>query len=98
MLTTAKSKVALLGSDDVVKNLNTFYDEHGVLDSEKAVLAFFKIVNAMRRDLSGNSNADLSVLNNSSFALFFGSFRDLRPKSVNPALNGFNLALKICKL
>ncbi len=66
-LTQAKSRVVLIGSDNVVKELHGFFTEFGVLNSEKSFDAFSKIVAEMRIDLSGKSTLASNILAESLF-------------------------------
>ena len=67
-LTQAKSRVVLIGSDDVVKEIHTFFTKHGVLNSDESFSAFSRIVSAMRSDLSGKNTLSSSLLSESLFA------------------------------
>ncbi len=61
-LTQAKSRVALIGSDEVVSAVNQFWKNHGSLDSDEAFRSFSLIVAAMRKDLSGKNTLPDNVL------------------------------------
>lgn len=66
-LTQAKSRVVLIGSDKVVKELHCFFVEHGSLYSNASFNAFSRIVSAMRSDLSGKNSLSNTVISESLF-------------------------------
>ena len=66
-LNKAKTRVVLIGSDDVVKAVNKFWLEFGFLNSEKAFSAFSLIVTAMRKDLSGKNSLPLELISEALF-------------------------------
>ncbi|WP_026957200.1 hypothetical protein [Aliagarivorans taiwanensis] len=66
-LIQAKSRVVLIGSNDVVLALHHFFENYPSLSSDEAYRAFSKIVAAMRSDLSGDVSLDESVLVESLF-------------------------------
>lgn len=66
-LTQAKSRVVLIGSDEVVKETHSFFTQHGVLNSDESFKAFSRIVAAMRSDLSGKNSLSISLLSESLF-------------------------------
>ena len=66
-LNKAKTRVVLIGSDDVVKAVNKFWLEFGLLNSEKAFSAFSLIVAAMRKDLSGKNLLPLELISEALF-------------------------------
>ena len=61
-LTQAKSRVVLIGSDGVVKELHRFFTEYGELKTNESFNAFTDIVAAMRSDLSGNNTLSNDLL------------------------------------
>jgi len=67
MLTQAKSRVILIGSDEVVKSVHAFFTEYGVLNSDDSFSAFSNIVSAMRVDLSGKNLLSDALLKESLF-------------------------------
>ncbi len=66
-LTQAKSRVVLIGSDCVVKELHRFCTEYGVLNTNESFNAFSGIVAAMRLDLSGNNTLTNDLLSEALF-------------------------------
>ncbi len=69
-LNQAKSRVILIGSNDVVKEVYVFFTKYGVLNSNEAYSAFSNIVSAMRSDLSGVK----SLANNIIYESLFGKY------------------------
>ncbi|MCG7531070.1 hypothetical protein MHM98_06865 [Psychrobium sp. MM17-31] len=66
-LTQAKTRVVLIGSDDVVNEIHQFFTNYGALNTEGSFNAFSNIVAAMRSDLSGNNNLSSRVLSEALF-------------------------------
>ena len=66
-LTQARSRVVLIGSDEVVKELHNFFMNYSVLNTDEAFNAFSRIVSAMRSDLSGKNNVALNILSEALF-------------------------------
>ncbi len=66
-LTQAKNRVVLIGSDEVIKAVNSFWMEYGSLDSEESFAAFSLIVSAMRKDLTGKSSLPINLLSEALF-------------------------------
>jgi hypothetical protein len=66
-LNQAKTRVILLGSTSVVTSIHSFFQNHGVLNSDASYVSFSKIVKAMRSDLSGSDDIEVSVLCESLF-------------------------------
>lgn len=66
-LTQARSRVVLIGSDSVVKEVHRFFTGHEKLYSEASMQAFSSLVSAMRYDLSGKSNAELGIITEALF-------------------------------
>ncbi|MDN3611635.1 hypothetical protein ACFFUP_13510 [Vibrio ostreicida] len=68
-LNQSKTRVILLGSKAVVTTVNSFFQKHDSLDNKESYLSFSKIVKAMRSDLSGCDEIELSVLCESLFGV-----------------------------
>lgn len=66
-LSQAKTRVVLIGSNEVVKAVNDFWMDYGVLNSNEAVFAFSSIVSAMRKDLSGQTSLPDKLLSQALF-------------------------------
>jgi len=66
-LIQAKSRVVLIGSDEVVGELHQFFTNYEVLNSEESFNAFTNIVAAMRSDLTGKNTLSSSVLSEALF-------------------------------
>ena len=66
-LTQAKSRVVLIGSNDVVEKVHIFFTKYGNLNSNDSTRAFSKVVAAMRSDLSGEKFLSDDVLYESLF-------------------------------
>ncbi|MBQ4864411.1 hypothetical protein J8L98_22215 [Pseudoalteromonas sp. MMG013] len=66
-LTKAKSRVILIGSENVIHEMHSFFTNYGILDSEDAHTSFAKIIAAMRTDLSGDNKLSLNILTESLF-------------------------------
>jgi hypothetical protein len=68
-LTQAKSRIVLIGSNNVVKEVRNFFNKfNGTLSSDESLDAFSRIVSAMRSDLSD----ERSLANNILFDALFG--------------------------
>ena len=61
-LTQARIRAVLIGNKDVVKAINYFWIEYGVLNTKEACSAFTDIVSAMRKDLSGKNKIPENIL------------------------------------
>ncbi|WP_342609708.1 hypothetical protein [Vibrio tritonius] len=61
-LTSAKTRVVLIGSDEVVQEIHNYFNKHGRLDSDESLADFSLIVSAMRRDLSGKNTLENKIL------------------------------------
>ncbi|MFW7524325.1 hypothetical protein ACODM8_09295 [Vibrio ostreicida] len=68
-LNQSKTRVILLGSKAVVTTVNSFFQKHDSLGNKESYLSFSKIVKAMRSDLSGCDEIELSVLCESLFGV-----------------------------
>ena len=66
-LNQAKTRVVLIGSNEVVEAVNNFWLEHGSLNSEEAISSFSVIVSAMRNNLSGENSLPLKLLTEALF-------------------------------
>jgi len=66
-LTQAKSRMILIGSDDVVKEAHRFFTEFQALDDKESFKAFSKVVLAMRLDLAGSNSLSSKVVLESLF-------------------------------
>ena len=66
-LTQAKSRVILIGSNNLVLKVHNFFVNHKALDSEDSFMAFSSIVQEMRKDLFGNSDIPEKLLTESLF-------------------------------
>ncbi len=66
-LTQAKSRVVLIGSDEVVIETHSFFTQHEVLNSDESFKAFSRIVSAMRSDLRGKNTLSINLLSESLF-------------------------------
>ncbi|MDE1462906.1 hypothetical protein [Spartinivicinus poritis] len=68
VLNKAKTRVVLIGSDEVVLSLNNFFKVYGNLNSDDANFSFSKIVKSMRKDLSDTDNISIDIVFNSLFS------------------------------
>ena len=68
-LNQAKTRVVLIGSNKVIEDLNLFFKEYGVLDSDEAYGSFSQIVKSMRNDLSGKDALNLNVICEALFGI-----------------------------
>jgi len=67
-LNKAKSRVVLIGSNEVVEEVHNFFTKHdGLLNSENSFNAFSRIVSAMRSDLSDEKSLANNILIESLF-------------------------------
>ena len=66
-LIQAKSRVILIGSNRVAREVHDFFSEYGVLNSDEAFDSFSKIVSAMRSDLTGESSLSSKVITETLF-------------------------------
>jgi len=66
-LNQAKTRVVLIGSDEVVNAIHTFWSKFGSLDSEDAISSFSIIISAMRKDLSGGKSLPNDILKEALF-------------------------------
>ena len=66
-LTSAKSRVVLIGSDDVVIQIHKYFLAYEKLDSNESYDAFSNIVSAMRKDLISKSNLEQTLLTEALF-------------------------------
>ena len=66
-LIQAKSRVVLIGSDSVVREVHKFFTEHEKLNTDASFDSFSRLVAAMRYDLSGKSKSKLGVLTEALF-------------------------------
>ena len=66
-LTQSKSRIVLIGSNEVVTTLHQFFSKFGVLNSPDAQESFSKIVLAMRSDLAGDKSLDFKVVSETLF-------------------------------
>ncbi|MEH0022594.1 MAG: hypothetical protein V6Z89_23290 [Desulfobacter sp.] len=63
----AKTNVILVGSDDVVNAVHSFFTQYGDLSSDDSCRAFSKIIEAMRVDLLGENKMKENILFESLF-------------------------------
>ena len=68
-LNQAKTRVVLIGSNSVVTHLHSFYQNYGNLDSDESFYSFSKIVESMRKDLSGGDSVNIEIICESLFNL-----------------------------
>lgn len=66
-LTQAKARIVLLGSNEVIKELNIYFSKHGSLNSDESFEAFSRIVSVMRADLSNEKLLVNSILSEGLF-------------------------------
>jgi len=66
-LIQSKSRVVLIGSDEVLKEIHAHFTAHDKLDTDESFDSFSKLILAMRHDLSGKSNIELNILSEALF-------------------------------
>ena len=66
-LTQAKSRIVLIGCNDVVSNIHNFFTKYGELNSKDSLRAFSGIVTAIRSDLSDEKSLPDTMLYESLF-------------------------------
>ncbi|BCG65186.1 MAG: hypothetical protein methR_P3011 [Methyloprofundus sp.] len=66
-LNQAKTRVILIGSNEVIMAIKNFWSEFGTLNSDEAFSSFSLIVSAMRKDLSGDNSLSLKLISEALF-------------------------------
>jgi hypothetical protein len=66
-LIQSKTRVVLVGSDDVVEEVRNYFTKFGKLDSDDAFDSFSSIVAAMRLDITGSNKTSKKTLSEAIF-------------------------------